>query len=243
MSHKLPAILPSNGGELNLVSGSQRIATRMAENLLTQARSQERALAAQRRYRIGDYEFREADYFQIQRWERKLGSAPEKLVEGLAGSEKRTTLNLGGHTKFHVQDGSIVSMVWDFSLFPLTDWGWLADVEIARLVILEASGQTLPDLPGKLRELDCSNNDITCLNLDGVPELKRLSCSSNKLTKLDLRPVPRLQWLNLSQNKLSELDLTLVSELKRLGCCFIQLIELDLAPVPMLQWLNCGGNM
>lgn len=48
----LPATIPASGGALTPSSSTQRIATRMAENLLTQARSQEWALAVQRRYQI-----------------------------------------------------------------------------------------------------------------------------------------------------------------------------------------------
>ncbi|MDD2610137.1 MAG: hypothetical protein PHX60_10670 [Giesbergeria sp.] len=57
MSHQkplLPAIAPANGGALINPIGPQRIATRMAENLLSVARSQERALAAQRHHPLGD---------------------------------------------------------------------------------------------------------------------------------------------------------------------------------------------
>lgn len=50
----LPTIAPANGGALTTATSPQRIATRMAENLLGVARSQERALAAQRHHPLGD---------------------------------------------------------------------------------------------------------------------------------------------------------------------------------------------
>ena len=85
----LPAIAPASGGALTTATGPQRIATRMAENLLDVARSQERALAAHRRYRIGDYEFREADHQQIHRWAQILDITPAVVVAGLVRTQKK----------------------------------------------------------------------------------------------------------------------------------------------------------
>ncbi len=76
----LPATVPASGGALTTTPGTQRITTRMADELLNVARSRERALAVQRRYRIGEYEFREADHAQIQRWARMLGMEAEEVV-------------------------------------------------------------------------------------------------------------------------------------------------------------------
>ena len=50
----LPALAVTSGGGLTITTGPQRIATRMAENLLGMARNQERALAAQRHHPLGD---------------------------------------------------------------------------------------------------------------------------------------------------------------------------------------------
>jgi hypothetical protein len=53
----------------------------MAENMLMQAGIRERSLAAsQRRYRIGDYEFRQPDHEQIQRWAKMLGMGAKDVV-------------------------------------------------------------------------------------------------------------------------------------------------------------------
>jgi len=143
----LPAIAPASGGALTTSTGPQRIATCMAENLLDVARSQERALAAQRRYRIGDYEFREADYAQIQRWARKLGMNAEEVVNGLAKSQK-TPFYASERidVDFQVQDGLIVSLVWDFDLFPLSDWAWVAGLELEHLGIFECPKRAIAPL-------------------------------------------------------------------------------------------------
>ncbi len=256
----LPAIAPASGGALTTSTGQQRIATRMAENLLDVARSQERSLAAQRRYRIGDYEFREADHAQIQRWARRLGMAPEEVVARLGSSRTASRFD---DDNFSVRDGAIVSLVWDFSLLPLPDWDGGGDLQIARLGVLKAPRGQLPALPEclhelicddnqltsltlaqvpKLKKLHCTNNELTTLDLTPVAGLQQLSCRSNRLTGLDLTPVPGLQLLDCSSNQLIVLDLTLVAGLRKLYCYRNRLTELDLISVPRLQKLHCWNN-
>lgn len=62
----LPMLVATSDGALVTTTAPQRIAMRMAENLLGEARRLERLLVAQQSYCIGDYEFREADFAQIQ---------------------------------------------------------------------------------------------------------------------------------------------------------------------------------
>jgi hypothetical protein len=235
----LPAIAPASGGALTTSTGQQRIATRMAENLLDVARSQERSLAAKRRYRIGDYEFREADHAQIQRWARRLGMALEEVVARLGSSRTASRFD---DDNFSVRDGAIVSLVWDFSLLPLPDWDWGGDLQIARLGVLKAPRGQLPALPECLHELICDDNQLTSLTLAQVPKLKKLHCTNNELTTLDLTPVAGLQQLSCRSNRLTGLDLTPVPGLQLLDCSSNQLIVLDLTPVPGLQELNCSFN-
>ncbi len=242
MTKNLPSITSSSDTPLATVNGGQRIATRMAENLLGMARSQERALAAKRRYRIGDYEFREADHAQIQHWAWMLGMEPEKVVEGLASSQKKRSYSNKINADFQVADGAIVSIVWDFDLLPLSDWAWGWGLQIRCLGILNAPSGTLPPLPACLHDLLCDDNRLTDLDLTPVPDLQVLICGDNQLTMLDLAPVLGLQKLNCWGNQLTKLDLTPVPGLKELRCDCNYLTDLDLTPVPGLQVLDCGVN-
>lgn len=231
LSDTLPATVNSGRG----------IATRMAENLLDVARSQERALVAQRRHRIGDYEFREADYAQIQRWARMLGMDPEKVVEVLASSQI-SPYDDKINADFQVTDGAIVSLAWDFNLLPLIDWAWGRGLQIRCLGILNAPSGILPPLPACLHELFCYGNRLTELDLTSVPNLQKLDCGNNRLIELNLTPVLGLQVLDCGYNPLTELDLTPVPGLQVLWCGRNPLTELDLTPVPGLQELYCWYN-
>lgn len=239
----IPAIVPASGGALTTTTGTQRIATRMADDLLNVARSRERALAAQRRYRIGKYEFRETDHTQIQRWARMLGIEPEAVVEGLAGFQKAPCWDdEAERVNFHVQDGSIVSLAWDFDTFPLTDWAWVDGLKIDRMGILNPKNGHLPTLPPSLRKLNCKECKLSTLDLIPVPRLTSLCCSRNQLTSLDLTPVLELTSLDCSWNRLTHLELTPVPRLTSLRCSRNQLTTLDLTPVPGLTNLSCWDN-
>jgi Leucine-rich repeat (LRR) protein len=244
-STNLPATVPPSGGALTTTPGTQRIATRMADDLLNVARSRERAVVAQRRYRIGKYEFREADHAQIQRWARMLGMGPEAVVEGLEGFQKKFYWDVRTSAvcvDFHVQDGYIVSLAWDFDTFPLADWAWGDGLKIERLGILNPQKGRLPTLPLSLRGLFCDNCDLTELDLTLLPGLTELNCSSNQLTDLDLTSVQGLSTLDCSLNQLPTIFLAPVSKLTKLVCNDIQLTVLDLTPVPGLIELDCNNN-
>ena len=238
----LPATVPPSGGALTTTPGTQRIATRMADDLLAVAHSRERTLAAQRRYRIGKYEFREPDHAQIQRWARMLGMGPEAVVVGLEKTEKKMWPWNQSDVNFHVHDGHIVSLAWDFDIFPLTDWIWVDGLKIERIGTLNPKNGRLPTLPRCLRELFCYECNLIHLDLTPVPELTTLSCLANQLTDLDLTPVPGLTTLECDSNQLTDLDLTPVPGLTTLNCSWNQLTDLDLTPVPGLTELGCSGN-
>ena len=240
----LPATVPASGGALTTTPGTQRIATRMADDLLAVAHSRERALAAQRRYRIGKYEFREADHAQIQRWAQMLDIGSEAVVEGLASFQRKYQLDdeEAGWVNFHVQDGNIVSLVWNFYTFPLTDWAWIDGLKIERLGINNPKNGHLPPLPRCLRKLFCHRCNLTTLDLNPMPGLTTVDCSWNQLTTLDLTPVPGLTTLDCCWNQLTHLELTPVPGLTYLNCSHNQLTALDLTPVPGLTYLDCIEN-
>lgn len=203
----LPATVALSSHGLTLPPGPARIVTRMAENMLAQASLREQALTSQRLYRVGDYEFREPDHEQIQRWAKMLGMAPEEIVEKLASwrvtkywvEADRSTIG------FEVQGGAIISLAWNFQDCPLTDWAWVAGLRLEQLAVENCPGPALPTLPGCLRELYCGENPLTELDLSPVPGLITLDCWRNPLTELDLRPVPGLTYLNCSSNRLTNL--------------------------------------
>lgn len=54
-----------------------------------------------------------------------------------------------------------------------------------------------------LRELECSNNNISSLDLSQSPNLKILSCIINQLTSLDVSQNPKLELFGFAESNLT----------------------------------------
>ena len=109
------------------------------------------------------------------------------------------------------------------------------------------NGKKIYDLTGiehfpNLTYLDCSNNQLTSLDLSNNPSLTRLECVSNQLSSLDLTNNPNLEILYCYSNRLTSLDVTKNNDLTELWCYNNQLTELDVSNQPNLERVECSHN-
>jgi len=79
----------------------------------------------------------------------------------------------------------------------------------------------------KLEALDCSENELTNLDLSDCTNLKRLKCIGNQLTSLDVSNLIKLETINCRDNQLASLNLTNCSGMKELNCSVKCLPNLD----------------
>ena len=93
-----------------------------------------------------------------------------------------------------------------------------------------------------LRELNCSNNQLTSLDLSQNTDLNGLNCESNQLTSLDLSQNTDLNGLNCESNQLTSLDLSQNTVLEKLYCIGNQLTSLDISRNTNLKYLDCYDN-
>ncbi|MCF0145992.1 MAG: leucine-rich repeat domain-containing protein, partial [Eubacterium sp.] len=122
-----------------------------------------------------------------------------------------------------------------------------------------------------LKELDCSHQGLTELNLDGCyalekldcsyctnlgsliidggPDLHYLDCSYNKLTYLNMNQFTNLEYLDCSYNydpgqgkKLGTLEVFGCPKLTELICTNNDLSELDVSSSSVLKKLDCAAN-
>ena len=93
-----------------------------------------------------------------------------------------------------------------------------------------------------LATLDCSSNKLVDINMTGCSALKTLDCSSNKFQTLDLSEYSQLVKINCSRNRISSLNLSNCTLLEDLNCSSNQLEELDLSALTGLIKLNCYSN-
>ncbi len=93
-----------------------------------------------------------------------------------------------------------------------------------------------------LQELYCGNNQLLKLDLSHNTALEHLACGENRLTNLDVRNNTKLKYLYCSKNKLTELDVSNNLLLKYLFCYSNQLTSLDLSKNLALEDLCCHYN-
>ncbi|WP_297170856.1 leucine-rich repeat domain-containing protein [uncultured Porphyromonas sp.] len=105
-----------------------------------------------------------------------------------------------------------------------------------QLTSLDVSGCTA------LAKLSCSRNQLTSLDVSKNPALTTLWCSDNQLTSLDVSKNPALTQLDCSSNQLTNLDVSDCTALTKLGCYENQLTNLNASGCTALTWLDCSWN-
>ena len=112
---------------------------------------------------------------------------------------------------------------------------------------LNCSGQKLTtlnlELNSRVEKLNCSGNQLTGLWLDPRGNsLRYLTCSVNELTALDLSKSPELTELSCGNNKLTSLDLSANKKLQQINASSNKLTALDVRQLPELTDLYLWGN-
>ncbi len=93
-----------------------------------------------------------------------------------------------------------------------------------------------------LKELNCSSNQLTQLDLSKNTALTVLNCESNRITSLDVSSNRQLTDFNCSDNLFSVLNLSNNEAIKHLFCYFTQLSQLDLSKNTNLIDVDCSHN-
>ncbi|WP_352406439.1 S-layer homology domain-containing protein [Acetoanaerobium noterae] len=119
--------------------------------------------------------------------------------------------------------------------------------EIAAITFINVSDQNISDLTGiecftALTELECSNNQLTALDVSKNTALMGLFCSDNQLTALDVSNNTALTKLSCDRNQLVALDVSRNTALNGLYCSNNQLTALDVSKNTVLHTLNCSNN-
>lgn len=128
---------------------------------------------------------------------------------------------------------------WGKTKFP----GNLADFpNLTRLSIRGVEPPLDLSKNSKLKDLDCSYNGLTRLDVSVLPDLEKLVCDGNELVSLDLSRNPKLKDLDCSYNGLTELDVSALPDLEKLVCKGNELVSLDLSRNPRLKELECSNN-
>ena len=125
--------------------------------------------------------------------------------------------------------------------------GVLTEAEIRNITVMDVSEKEIKSLKGieyftALRTLNCSDNELTELDISGNTALDTLDCSYNELTALDVSKNTALRSLDCSFNELTSLDISKNTALTYLDCDDNKLTSLDLSVNTELTHLDCGFN-
>ena len=131
--------------------------------------------------------------------------------------------------------------------FDTDDDTFLSTAERRDVTEINVSNKGITTLEGisyfpNLKKLDCSNNQLTELDVSKNTELVTLDCSGNELTSLDVRQDAALKELYCYENQLTELDVSQNTKLKLLQCYSNQLTSLDVSKNTALEELLCNHN-
>lgn len=101
-----------------------------------------------------------------------------------------------------------------------------------------------PILSSGLKILNCSHNNLTYMDLGILHglNLEEVNCSNNKIWRIVMRSEEELVKFDCSNNDLMTLDVSQCSKLKQLNCSGNQLMELDVSSQTQLTQLDCSNN-
>ena len=129
-----------------------------------------------------------------------------------------------------------------------TDHSGTLSLEERNATVIYVLGMGIKDLTGieffpELENLDCSENQLTQLDVSKNPKLERLVCYENKLTSLDVSGNTSLTELHCYTNQLTSLNLGENANLDILNCVVNRLTSLDLSGNANLTRLACSSNL
>jgi trimeric autotransporter adhesin len=125
--------------------------------------------------------------------------------------------------------------------------GKIQEFEVFLVEKLNISGRNISNMEGiqyflNLTDLDCSNNNITRLDISRCQTIQSLKCNNNKLTKLDLTQQLDLTNLNCSGNQLKSVNISKNRALLKLNCMGNQLDTLGFINNKNLTSIICSTN-
>ena len=125
--------------------------------------------------------------------------------------------------------------------------GSLSAGEIANAKSIDAGHLSISSMAGlevftELDYLNCSENNLTALDVSRNTKLKKLYCFTNQLESIDVSKNPQLQVLWCSQNPLTALDVSKNTLLEDLNCIHSFLKALDVSRNTRLKLLYCFDN-
>ena len=158
---------------------------------------------------------------------------PSSMGNGIANDNYVTTAKINTVISLSVTSRHITDLTGIEDFTALTH----LECQYNQLTALDVSQNTA------LVELDCSINfSLSSLNLGQNSNLSEIRCMSNQLTNLDVTGLPNLTLLACSINQLTGIDVSQNPELTIFTCSNNQLTDIDISHNPNLAYFVCEDN-
>ncbi|MFY7937711.1 MAG: DUF7619 domain-containing protein [Flavobacterium sp.] len=121
--------------------------------------------------------------------------------------------------------------------------------EALQVSYLDLSNSSIQNMSGILnfsflKHFDCSNNQLTALNLSGLVNLELLNSAFNyQLTSLNLTGCNSIKFLTCRNNNIGILDVSSFSDLQTLDCAGSHLTSLNVSGLTNLSTLDACCNL
>ncbi len=125
--------------------------------------------------------------------------------------------------------------------------GILSADEISQCTSINVNDEGITNLKGieifpNLKELSCSNNNLSNLDVSSNTALTRLICNDNNISNLNVSSNTALVYLDCSNNNLSNSNVSNNTALMYLDCKNNNLSVLDVSSNTALVYLDCKNN-
>jgi len=94
-----------------------------------------------------------------------------------------------------------------------------------------------------LEWLNCNENQLSSLDVEGCKKLKELYCADNQLSKLDVSNCNKLKVLSCAENALKMLDVENCRSMQSITCNYNNLKALDVSNCSKLESLSCDKDV
>lgn len=160
------------------------------------------------------------------------------------GCEGSPSSEFPGNTVIQFPDPNFEAAVREFIAKPKGD---ILDSDVAKIIELDVSDLYIVDLTGieyftALEVLNCSENQLTTLDVSQNTALKEFYCWDNQLMMLDVSQNITMNKLYCGVNQLTMLDVSHNTALEELNCDDNQLLTLDVSHNLALKYLSCDYN-
>lgn len=130
---------------------------------------------------------------------------------------------------------------WSFAIWEYQDTRYprLAGLDLRNLNLHGSLDGIISD---SIKNIDCSNNQLTGISIVNLPKLESLDCSNNPIKSLTTIQDPALTSIRCENAQIDDLGLYQSPVLRQLYCGGNKLKSLNLSYSPMLTEVRCNDN-